>query len=120
MQIKEILQIITLPIMIYISYRLIFWLYNKLEKENNRLSKIIREDQIYEDYSYKTLEGLKAIANQAERLSGQMDYIEKEMADASEHLKTLRQKEAAKRSCLAGHSLETISEDYETYKKEQN
>ncbi len=93
---------------------------NKLEKENNRLSKIIREDQIYEDYSYKTLEGLKAIANQAERLSGQMDYIEKEMADASEHLKTLRQKEAAKRSCLAGHSLETISEDYETYKKEQN
>ena len=34
MQIKEILQIITFPIMIYVSYRLIFWLYNKLEKED--------------------------------------------------------------------------------------
>lgn len=34
MQIKEILQIITLPIMIYVSYSIIFWLYNKLEKED--------------------------------------------------------------------------------------
>lgn len=93
---------------------------NKLEKENNRLSKIIREDQIYEDYNYKTLEGLKAIANQAERLSDQMDYIEKEMADASEHLKTIRQKEASKRRSLAGHTLEAITEDYEFFKKEQD
>ena len=37
---------------------------NKLEKENNRLSKIIREDEVYENYNYKTLEGLKAISNQ--------------------------------------------------------
>ncbi len=93
---------------------------NKLEKENNRLSKIIREDQIYEGYHYKTLEGLKAIKNQVDRLSDQMDYIEKEMTDASEHLKTIRQKEAAKRSFLAGHTLESISEDYELFKKEQN
>ncbi|KAF5090541.1 AAA domain protein [anaerobic digester metagenome] len=92
---------------------------NKLEKENNRLSKIIKEDQIYEGYNYKTLEGLKAISNQAERLSDQMDYIEKEMADASEHLKTIRQKEAAKRSSLAGHTLEGIAEDYELFKKEE-
>ncbi|HAZ05559.1 MAG TPA: hypothetical protein DCY58_03745 [Acetobacterium sp.] len=92
---------------------------NKLEKENNRLSKIIKEDQIYEGYNYKTLEGLKAISNQAERLSDQMDYIEKEMADASEHLKTIRQKEAAKRSSLAGHTLEGITEDYELFKKEE-
>lgn len=34
MQVKEILQIITLPIMIFVSYKLIFWLYRKLEKEN--------------------------------------------------------------------------------------
>lgn len=34
MQIKEILQIITLPVMIFVSYKLIFWLYRKLEKEN--------------------------------------------------------------------------------------
>jgi len=93
---------------------------NKLEKENNRLSKIIREDQIYESYNYKTLEGLKAIKNQAERLSDQMDYIEKEMADASEHLKTIRQKEASKRSSLAGHTLEGISEDYEIFRTERN
>lgn len=33
MQIKEILQIITLPIMIYLSYKLIFWLFQKLENE---------------------------------------------------------------------------------------
>ena len=92
---------------------------NKLEKENNRLSKIIKEDQVFEDYSYKILEGLKAIKNQGERLGDQMDYIEKEMADASEHLKANRQKEAAKRSALAGHTLEGITEDYELYKKEQ-
>ncbi len=30
---KEILQFISLPVMIYVSYRLIFWLYKKLEKE---------------------------------------------------------------------------------------
>ncbi|MEO1815074.1 MAG: AAA family ATPase [Acetobacterium sp.] len=93
---------------------------NKLEKENNRLSKIIREDQIYEGYNYKTLEGLKAISNQVGRLSDQMDYIEKEMADASEHLKTIRQKEASKRKSLAGHALDNIAEDYEAFKKDQD
>jgi uncharacterized protein YhaN len=92
---------------------------NKLEKENNRLSKIIREDQVYEGYSYKILEGLKAIKNQAERLSDQMNYIEKEMADASEHLKAIRQKEATKRSALGQHTVEGITEDYELFKKEQ-
>lgn len=92
---------------------------NKLEKENNRLSKIIREDQVYEGYSYKILEGLKAIKNQAERLSDQMNYIEKEMTDASEHLKAIRQKEATKRSALGAHTVEGITEDYELFKKEQ-
>jgi len=92
---------------------------NKLEKENNRLSKIIREDQVYEGYSYKILEGLKAIKNQAERLSDQMNYIEKEMTDASEHLKAIRQKEATKRSALGPHTVEGITEDYELFKKEQ-
>lgn len=30
---KEILQFVSLPVMIYVSYRLILWLYLKLEKE---------------------------------------------------------------------------------------
>lgn len=93
---------------------------NKLEKENNRLSKMIKEDEVFENYNYKTLEGLKAISNQVDRLSDQMDYIEKEMTDASEHLKSIRQKEASKRSSLVGHTLESITEDYEAYKKEQD
>ena len=93
---------------------------NKLEKENNRLAKIIKEDEIYEGFNYKTLEGLKAIHNQVERLGDQMDYIEKEMADASEHLKTIRQKEESKRRSLKGNTLESISEDYEIFKKEQS
>nr|WP_320026832.1 AAA family ATPase [uncultured Acetobacterium sp.] len=93
---------------------------NKLEKENNLLAKRIKEDEIYEGFTYKTLEGLKAIQNQVERFSDQMDYIEKEMADSSEHLKTIRQKEESKRRTMAGNNLESIAEDYELFKREQS
>ncbi len=92
---------------------------NKLEKENNRLAKLIKEDEIYKGYNYKTLEGLKAIQNQSERLSDQMNYIEKEMSSSSEHLKTIRQKEEAKRRFLAGRTMNVISDDYDVFQKEQ-
>ena len=31
---KEIIQFISLPIMIYVAYRITFWLFKKLEKQN--------------------------------------------------------------------------------------
>lgn len=31
---KEILQLVSLPIMIYVSYRIAFWLYIKIEKQD--------------------------------------------------------------------------------------
>lgn len=92
---------------------------NELEKENNRLAEKIRADEIYEGFTYKTLEGLKAIQNQVERLSDQMEYIEKEMHDASQQQKNIRQKEEAKRCTMGGKTWESIIEDYEILKKEQ-
>lgn len=93
---------------------------NELEKENNRLADRIREDEIYEGFNYKTLEGLKAVQNQVERLSGQMEYIEKEMQDVSEQQKSIRQKEEAKRCTMGGNTWKSIIEDYGAFKKEQN
>ena len=31
---KEIIQFISLPIMIYITYKIVFWLFKKLENQN--------------------------------------------------------------------------------------
>lgn len=31
---KEIIQFISLPIMIYVTYKIVFWLFKKLEKQN--------------------------------------------------------------------------------------
>lgn len=31
---KEIIQFISLPVMIYITYKIVFWLFKKLEKQN--------------------------------------------------------------------------------------
>ncbi len=33
MYIKEIIQFISLPVMIFVAYKVIFWLYQKLEKK---------------------------------------------------------------------------------------
>lgn len=31
---KEIIQFISLPVMIYVTYKIVFWLFKKLEKQN--------------------------------------------------------------------------------------
>jgi hypothetical protein len=40
MYFKEILQFISLPVMIYVSYRLTLWLFKKLEKKGNSNKKL--------------------------------------------------------------------------------
>ncbi|HEY5555463.1 ATP-binding protein [Acetobacterium sp.] len=90
---------------------------SELEKENARISKEIKGWEELECFSYEKLEGLKALQNQIERLSDQMNYIEKEMNDLESHLKTIRKKEESKRGYLNGNTWEDITEDYETIKE---
>ncbi|MGV8905475.1 MAG: ATP-binding protein [Acetobacterium sp.] len=88
---------------------------SELEKENTELGKKINGFEDLKGFSYERLEGLKATENQIERLSDQMNYIEKEMEDLEYHLKSIRKKEESKRSCLNGNTWDGISEDYETF-----
>ena len=90
---------------------------SELEKENARISKEIEGWEELECFSFEKLEGLKALQNQIERLSDQMNYIEKEMNDLESHLKTIRKKEESKRGYLNGNTWEGITEDYETIKE---
>lgn len=92
----------------------------ELEKENSLLSDKIEAGEVYREFNYETLEGLKTVQSQIERLSDQMDYIETEINNCHESLKAIRQKEESRRATLAGHTWERISEDYEAFKKEQN
>jgi len=88
---------------------------SELEKENTQLAENIKGWEELQCFTYDKLEGIKAIENQIERLTDQMNYIEKEMDDLEFHLKSIRQKEESKRSCLNGKNWENISEDYETF-----
>jgi len=88
---------------------------SKLEKENTELAKRIKGFEDLNGFSYERLEGLKATEKQIERLSDQMNYIEKEMDDLEYHLKTIRKKEESKRSCLNGNTWDSISEDYDAF-----
>ncbi|MBK5243575.1 MAG: AAA family ATPase [Eubacteriaceae bacterium] len=87
----------------------------ELEKENTQLAENIKGWEKLQCFTYDKLEGLKAIENQIERLTDQMNYIEKEMNDLEFHLKSIRQKEESKRLCLNGKNWESICEDYETF-----
>lgn len=88
---------------------------SELEEENTQLSENIKGWEELQYFTYDKLEGLKAIENQMERLTDQMNYIEKEMNDLEFHLKSIRQKEESKRSCLKGKNWESICKDYETF-----
>jgi uncharacterized protein YhaN len=92
----------------------------ELEKENAVLTDKIEESEVYKDFNYKTLEGLKTVQSQIERLSDQMEYIENETNNCHDNLKAIRQKEESRRATLGGHTWARINEDYEAFKKEQN
>lgn len=88
-----------------------------LEKENADLSQRIKELKGFEGFNYKTLERLKTIRNQIERLSDQINYIEKEMDELDSQIKSIRKKEESKRQVFAGKTWEGIRDDYETFYK---
>jgi len=65
----------------------------ELEKENKQIKETIKDWEDFSRFNYKTLEGLKAIEKQIERLGDQMNYIEKEMNDLEHQIKSIRRKE---------------------------
>ncbi len=91
----------------------------ELEKENIILQDRIEALGDKEDYNQETLENLRTTKGQINRLTDQMDYIEKEINDLVGQQKNIRQKEDQKRQLLDGNSLEQIVADYETFNQER-
>ena len=87
----------------------------QLEKENKSLVDQIEALGDKEDYNQETLENLRTTRGQIDRLTDQMDYIEKEINDLVSQQKNIRHKEEQKRQLLEGKSLEQIVADYETF-----
>ncbi len=87
----------------------------QLEKENQQISERIEALGDKEDYNQETLENLRTTRGQIDRLTDQMDYIEKEINDLVGQQKIVRHKEEQKRLLLEGKSLEQIVADYETF-----
>jgi uncharacterized protein YhaN len=90
-----------------------------LEKDNRQLGEKVKALVGNEQYNEKTLEGLKALDNQVQRLDDQMHYIEKEMDELESQIKIIRQKEELKRQNFHHQKWETIADDYEIMLRNQ-